>query len=356
MADGYSPDIIEKIKKISTRLQGAGAEVKGIVIGQDRVVDLSIITLLSGGHALFTSVPGLAKTTLVETLTQVFGMEAGRVQFTPDTMPSDITGMTLWEEDADGKRVPVLKKGPVFSQLLLGDEINRANPRTQAALLQAMQELKVTIGNDTHKLPTPFHVFATRNPIEQDGTYPLPEAQLDRFLLEIEMDFPDAESEKKIVQSTTVTPLDESIFDDAKAELEPVRNIPQRKPTPMLSGRELIQAQHIVRGLPIGKDIEEAINRLVRSLRPDDASASEDVKKFVENGAGFRPLQAFANTVRAKAFYEGRLSPSLDDVRDLAVPVLKHRMSLKGVARSAKDSEGEQVTLERIIRNAALKL
>jgi len=284
-----------------------------VIFGQREVIDQTLITLLAGGHGLLIGVPGLAKTRLVETLGIVWGMDWKRIQFTPDLMPADILGSEVLEEGDSGRRTFRFIKGPVFTQLLMADEINRASPRTQSALLQAMQERHVTVAGQRYDLPHPFHVLATQNPLEQEGTYPLPEAQLDRFLLQIDVGYPDLESERRMIAATTF------------GEEAPPRAIA----TPA----ELMEAQHIVRHLPVGEKVVDAILRLVRAARPDAGGAPE-LKSYIAWGPGPRASQAFMLAVRARALLDGRFAPSVDDVAALAQPVLRHRMALNFSARA----------------------
>ena len=297
----------------SDKLRTARENIGGVVYGQDKVVELAIAAILSGGHALLVGVPGLAKTLLVETLGTVLGLEDKRVQFTPDLMPGDILGSEVLEETAKGKREFRFIPGPVFTQLLMADEINRASPRTQSALLQAMQERFVTIAGARHDLPKPFHVLATQNPIEQEGTYPLPEAQLDRFLLRIDVDFPTLETERDILVRTTGA--DQAI---AKKAISP---------------KELIAMQELVRKLPVGENVLNAILTLVRNARPAQTEI-ESIRNQVSWGPGPRAGQALMLATRARALIDGRLSPSIDDVLELAGPVLSHRMALNFAARA----------------------
>jgi MoxR-like ATPase len=285
------------------RITAARAEIGGVIFGQERVVDLTLATLLAGGHGLLIGVPGLAKTKLVETLGIVIGLEALRVQFTPDLMPSDILGSEVMEESPDGRRGFRFIKGPIFAQLLMADEINRASPRTQSALLQAMQEHHVTVAGARHDLPRPFHVLATQNPLEQEGAYPLPEAQLDRFLLQIDVGYPDREA----------------------------------RPKPVMTADDLMAAQRLVRRAPIGDRVVEAILDLVRAARPGEGDP--ELSKGISWGPGPRAAQALMLAARARALVDGRLSPSLDDIATLAEPALKHRMALSFAARA----EGETI-------------
>jgi MoxR-like ATPase len=300
------------------RIAAARASIGTVIFGQAQVVEEALVTLLAGGHGLLVGVPGLAKTKLVETLGTVLGLNARRVQFTPDLMPADILGSEVLEETPDHRRSFRFVQGPIFAQLLMADEINRASPRTQSALLQAMQEHHVSVAGERHDLPHPFHVLATQNPLEQEGTYPLPEAQLDRFLMQIDVTYPDRAAEKRILIETT---------GDRDAEVKTV-----------MSADDLIATQRLVRRLPVGDSIVEAILDLVRSARPGEGDAS--ITQHIAWGPGPRAAQALMLATRARALVDGRLSPSLDDVTALAVPVLKHRMALSFAARA----EGETVT------------
>jgi MoxR-like ATPase len=313
--------IVRQAEATGAQVAAAKAAIGKVIFGQERVVEQALMTVLSGGHALLVGLPGLAKTKLVETMGVVLGLDARRIQFTPDLMPSDIVGSEVLEENPGGKRSFRFIAGPIFGQLLMADEINRASPRTQSALLQAMQELHVTVAGTRHDVPRPFHVLATQNPIEQEGTYPLPEAQLDRFLMQIDVPYPDHENERKIV------------FDTTGAE--------ENKPRPTLTADELIAAQRLVRRLPVGESVVEAILKLVRSARPGPESG--DVGKLISWGPSPRASQALMLVSRARALIDGRLSPSIDDVMDMAEPILKHRMALTFAARA----DGE--TVEGII-------
>ena len=287
-------------------------ELRKTIVGQDEVIEQIIVAVLAEGHALLEGVPGTAKTLTVKTLAQIIGARFSRIQFTPDLMPSDILGAEVLDESSSGKRSFRFLSGPVFAQLLMADEINRASPRTQSALLQAMQEQHVTIAGARHDLPRPFHVLATQNPLEQEGTYPLPEAQLDRFLMEIDVDYPDRDAERRILFETTG-----SEETHAKVAMTP---------------ETLMTAQRLVRRLPVGDSVVEAILSLVRSARPGDEGG--DAAKHIAWGPGPRASQALMLAVRARALLDGRLAPSIDDVLDLAEPVLKHRMALTFSARA----------------------
>jgi MoxR-like ATPase len=327
-----SSEGIEKLEDMVVRAaEATGAHVRAarstignVIFGQEQVVDRALITILSGGHALLIGVPGLAKTKLVETMGVVLGLDARRIQFTPDLMPSDILGTEVLEESPGGKRNFRFIPGPVFAQLLMADEINRASPRTQSALLQAMQEQHVTVAGVRHDLPKPFHVLATQNPLEQEGTYPLPEAQLDRFLMEIDVDYPDRDAERRILFETTGSE--------------------EAKPKAAMTAEDLISAQRLVRRLPVGESVVEAILQLVRSARPGPEGG--DAAKVIAWGPGPRASQALMLAVRARALLEGRFAPSVDDVIELAGPVLKHRMALTFAARA--DGENIDAVISRL--------
>ncbi|MEO1013796.1 MAG: MoxR family ATPase [Pseudomonadota bacterium] len=289
------------------RFSAARAAMSGVVFGQDTVIENVLTTLAAGGHALLVGAPGLAKTLLVTTVADLLTMDSKRVQFTPDLMPSDILGSEVLEEAASGERAFRFIKGPIFAQLLMADEINRASPRTQSALLQAMQEKHVTIAGERHELPAPFHVLATQNPIEQEGTYPLPEAQLDRFLMQIEIDYPDLEAERRMLAATT-------------GETPPA-------PIAAMTPADLEAAQAVVRAMPISERLVEEILKLVRSARPLD-DAPEDIRELVRWGPGPRASQALTRAAKARALVQGRAAPSLEDIEALAKPVLRHRMAL----------------------------
>ena len=310
--------LIDRIEEVGAKVRKVREATSSVIFGQERVIDLALITLLSGGHALLIGVPGIAKTSLVESLGAVLGLENKRIQFTPDLMPSDIIGSEVLEESASGKRSFRFVPGPVFTQLLMADEINRASPKTQSALLQAMQEHHVTFAGTRHDVPRPFHVLATQNPLEQEGTYPLPEAQLDRFLLQIDVSYPDEAAERQMLFATTGTE--------------------NRSLHTILSADELMLAQRLVRQLPVGDQVVDAILKLVRSARPGSGNDKE-IDELIAWGPGPRASQALMLAVRAKALMDGRLAPSVDDVVELAEPVLKHRMALTFAARA----EGLQI-------------
>ena len=317
-----SPEMIDELEGVSRKFVDAKKGIGRVIFGQEEVIEEALITLLAGGHMLLIGVPGLGKTRLVETMGTVLGMEDRRVQFTPDLMPADILGSEVLEESETGRRSFRFIEGPVFCQLLMADEINRASPRTQSALLQAMQERRVSVAGHYHELPQPFHVLATQNPLEQEGTYPLPEAQLDRFLMQIDIDYPQLAAEREVLIVTT--------------------GANEEKAVKVMEASELLSAQRLVRHVPVGESVMEAILELVRAGRPSTTDIG-DVAEHVAWGPGPRASQALMLGVRARAVLEGRLAPSIDDVVALAHPVLRHRMALNFAARA------EGVTMTSII-------
>jgi len=304
--------ILAEAEQATAALADVKTAIGEIIYGQHIVVERALTTVLSGGHGLVIGVPGLAKTKLVETMGTVLGLDDRRIQFTPDLMPADILGTEILEETTDGSRAFRFVRGPIFGQLLMADEINRASPRTQSALLQAMQEQHVTIAGQRYDLPQPFHVLATQNPLEQEGTYPLPEAQLDRFIMQIDVLYPDLEAERRMLFETT----------GAK----------QAETRKVFDADALMQIQSLIRRMPVGDQIVDAILRLVRSVRPGEAE--ENLAEKIAWGPGPRASQALMLTVRARALLDGRLAPSLDDVATLAIPVLQHRMAVTFAARA----------------------
>jgi len=320
--------IVRAAESTAAHVAAAKSAIGNVIFGQEQVVEQTLITVLCGGHGMLVGVPGLAKTKLVEALGVVLGLEARRIQFTPDLMPSDILGSEVLEEGQGGKRSFRFIAGPIFGQLLMADEINRASPRTQSALLQAMQEQHVTVAGVRHDLPKPFHVLATQNPLEQEGTYPLPEAQLDRFLMEVDVDYPDQDAERKI------------LFDTTGAE--------ESRAKPAMTAEDLLSAQRLVRRLPVGESVVEAILALVRSARPGPEAG--EIGNLISWGPGPRASQALMLAVRARALLDGRFAPSVDDVLELAEPVLKHRMALTFAARA----EGE--TIPNVIRRLKARI
>ena len=305
--------IVGRIEAAAERMQRVQKAASAVIFGQEQVIERTLVTILSGGHALLIGVPGLAKTLLVETLGKILGLDAKRIQFTPDLMPSDIIGSEVLEDSTAGRRSFRFVKGPIFAQLLMADEINRASPKTQSALLQAMQEHHVTVAGQRHDVPMPFYVLATQNPLEQEGTYPLPEAQLDRFLLQVDVGYPDQSAERRMLFATTGTD--------------------ERRVEQILTAQELMAIQRLVRHLPVPDKVVEAILKLARSARPG-TGAGADTDRLIAWGPGPRASQALMLTVRARALLDGRFAPSVDDVIALAKPVLRHRMALTFAARA----------------------
>jgi MoxR-like ATPase len=304
---------VTELEATAEKLEKVRGAIGRVVFGQNEVVELTLTSILAGGHTLLVGAPGLAKTKLAITLGRVLGLAEKRVQFTPDLMPADILGAEVLDDATNGKRQFRFLPGPVFCQLLMADEINRASPRTQSALLQAMQEHHITVAGQRHDLPHPFHVIATQNPIEQEGTYPLPEAQLDRFLLEIDVPYPSLEAERRMLFSTTGT-------EEAAAE-------------EVFTTEELVAAQRLTRLIPVSDKVADAILRVVRAGRPG-SEGDEMVNKLVAWGPSPRASQALMLGCRALALLQGRLSPSIDDVASLLQPVFRHRMALNFTARA----------------------
>ena len=313
----------------SAKLKAAQAALGAVVFGQEGVIDLALIAILAGGHGLIVGAPGLAKTKLAVSLGTVLGLDEKRIQFTPDLMPGDILGSEILEDGEKGKRSFRFVQGPVFAQLVMADEINRASPRTQSALLQAMQEHEVTVAGVHHQLPEPFHVLATQNPIEQEGTYPLPEAQLDRFLMQIDISYPSLEAERQMLFATTGNDEDSA---------KPVFTVDQLK-----------TAQRLTREVPVGEQVTNAILKVVRAARPS-ADAASFINDAVAWGPSPRAAQSLMLCCKARALLQGRLSPSVEDVIALLEPVLKHRMALNFSARA------DGVTVSAIIAKLAQTL
>jgi MoxR-like ATPase len=295
------------LQEFSQHRQLMQEELQKVIVGQDDVIEQIFAAIFTRGHCLLEGVPGLAKTLMVSTLARILDIGFKRIQFTPDLMPSDITGTNVLEEDENGRRNFRFVEGPIFTNILLADEINRTPPKTQAALLQAMQEREVTVGQTTYPLPDPFFTIATQNPIEQEGTYPLPEAQLDRFMFNIKVDYPSAEEEEQILASTT------------RNEKPEVRKV--------LSGRAILNLQKLVGSVAVSEYIIKYVARLVRSTRPKDLSAPAFVQELVDWGAGPRAGQFLIQGGKALAAMEGRFSVAIDDIKKLAIPVLRHRIS-----------------------------
>ncbi|PRZ46647.1 AAA family ATPase [Tritonibacter scottomollicae] len=328
-------DLLSDIEALETKLQEARTSITRRFIGQERVVDLTLATLLCGGHGLLIGLPGLGKTRLVEALSTVMGLNGNRVQFTPDLMPADILGSEVLDTAADGTRAFRFVQGPIFCQLLMADEINRASPRTQSALLQAMQEKTVTVAGADRALEAPFHVLATQNPIEQEGTYPLPEAQLDRFLLQIDVPYPDRDTERDILLATT--------------------GVEEEEAHQVFTAAELIAAQTLLRRMPVGESVVEVILDLVRAFRPDEPDVTARVAQTVAWGPGPRAAQALMMAVRARALLQGRLAPNAEDVIEMARPVLSHRMQLNFAARARGDNLADLIdeTAAALVRTEA---
>jgi MoxR-like ATPase len=310
----------EYLSQFSQARQQLVEQLRRIIVGQTEVIDQILAAVFTRGHCLLVGVPGLAKTLIVSTISQILDVSFKRIQFTPDLMPSDITGTMVLDEHGGGQRSFRFVKGPIFSNIILADEINRTPPKTQAALLQAMQERQVSAGQDTHNLPDPFFVIATQNPIEQEGTYPLPEAQLDRFMFLIKVDYPSLDEEKRIVSSSA---RDETI-DLIK----------------VLSGKAILNMQRLVRSVPVGDYVVDYIVRLERATRPHDPTAPEIVKKMVDWGAGPRAGLFLREGGKAMAAMDGRFSVAIDDIKKVAVPVLRHRIATNFQAQAeGKTSE-----------------
>jgi MoxR-like ATPase len=318
-SSNFASTSVQELENVSEKLGAARENLKNVVFGQDKVIDLCMVAILAGGHALLVGAPGLAKTRLAAAIGKVMGLNDKRIQFTPDLMPADILGSEVLDEDERGKKSFRFVPGPVFCQLLMADEVNRASPRTQSALLQSMQEHHVTIAGARHDLPQPFHVLATQNPIEQEGTYPLPEAQLDRFLVQVDITYPPLDAERRMLFSTTGN-------DEAP-------------PVTAMSTPDVMAAQRLVRTIPVGEQVVDAILKVVRAARPGP-DASQLINECVAWGPSPRASQALMLGARAKALLEGRLTPSLDDVAELLDPVFKHRMALNFQARA----DGKTVT------------
>ncbi|BDU25035.1 MULTISPECIES: MoxR family ATPase [unclassified Flavobacterium] len=298
-------------------------EIAKIIVGQDAVVDQILLCIFSGGHALLIGVPGLAKTLMINTLSQALGLDFKRIQFTPDLMPSDILGSEILDENRNFKFI----KGPIFSNIILADEINRTPPKTQAALLEAMQERSVTIAGQHHKLDLPYFVLATQNPIEQEGTYPLPEAQLDRFMFAIKLEYPSFEEEVQVVKRTT---------SDVKTEINP-----------LFTAQEIIDFQHLIRRIPVADNVIEYAVTLVSKTRPDNALTNDFVKNYLDWGAGPRASQNLILAAKAHAAFNGKFSPDIEDVQAVATGILRHRI----IKNYKADAEGitEEVIIKKLM-------
>ena len=319
--DAHDLELLDKLAKARKEL---AHQIAQRIVGQQEIVEGLVAAILAGGHVLLIGVPGLAKTLMIQTLSEALDMSYSRVQFTPDLMPSDITGTEFLEDDGTGKKQFRFTKGPVFANIILADEINRAPPKTQAALLEAMQEHKVTTGGKTYQLPEPFFVLATQNPIEHEGTYHLPEAQLDRFMFELTVGYPSKAEEEQIVSQTT------SAY---KAVIKPV-----------LTASEILELQQVVRRMPAPPSVVEYAVKLARSTRPHEPGASPEMKKYVSYGAGPRAGQNLVLGAKARAAMDGRSMPDLDDVKSIVKPVLKHRVVMNFQA------EAEGITVDKLIQ------
>jgi MoxR-like ATPase len=316
--------IEQELKVLNAKLVDLKNEISKVIVGQEETVDHLLITFLAGGHALLEGVPGLAKTLMIKTLAQTIHLQFSRIQFTPDLMPSDIIGTEILEEDhSTGKKFFEFKRGPIFANIILADEINRTPPKTQAALLEAMQEFEVTYSGKTYVLDKPFFILATQNPIEQSGTFPLPEAQQDRFLFYIKIGYPSEAEEKNILVNTT--------------------GLKKESVKAVITGEEIIRLQQLVRQVPISDDLVDYVNRVVRATRPS-TSSSDYVKEWVDWGAGPRAGQAMILTAKARALLQGRLSVTLDDLKSVAFPVLRHRIIINFKA------EAEAITSDDVTR------
>ena len=315
----------DQVQQFRTKFHRIKVEVQKRIIGQDNVVEDILICLFANGHALIEGVPGLGKTRMIQTLSEVLDLSFKRIQFTPDMMPADITGTTILVEDQQGQKRFEFQAGPVFSQVILADEINRATPRTQSALLEAMQERTVSIARTTHELGNPFCVFATQNPIEMDGTYPLPEAQLDRFLFKLKVEFPDQTDLIEIMQQTT---------SDRQMEVDTV-----------CEAGSILQMQQLIRGVPIADHVAVYASQIVTATHADQPNAAEMAKSYVELGASVRGLQALVLAAKIRALLDGRYNVAIEDIRTVALPALRHRLLINF------EGQSERVSSEEIIKD-----
>ncbi|AWA28610.1 AAA family ATPase [Flavobacterium magnum] len=310
---------VAAVEKLVQKRNALKNEISKVIVGQEEVVDQILLSIFSGGHALLVGVPGLAKTLMVNTIAQALGLDFKRIQFTPDLMPSDILGSEILDESRQFKFI----KGPIFSNIILADEINRTPPKTQAALLEAMQERAVTIAGHNYKLDLPYFVLATQNPIEQEGTYPLPEAQLDRFMFSIKLDYPSFAEEVQVVKSTT---------SDAKVTVNP-----------LFSAQEIIDFQHLIRRIPVADNVIEYAVTLVSKTRPDNPLSNDYIRNYIDWGAGPRASQNLVLAAKANAAFHGKFSPDIEDVKAVAVGILRHRV----VKNYKADAEG--ISIEKIV-------
>lgn len=321
----------QSVNELMGSLQALKKEIRKVIVGQEETIDQLLITFLAGGHALLEGVPGLAKTLMIRTLADAVHLRFRRIQFTPDLMPSDIIGTEILEEDhTTGKRIFKFNKGPIFANIILADEINRTSPKTQSALLEAMQEFEVTYGGVTYPLDKPFFILATQNPIEQAGTFPLPEAQLDRFLLYIRIGYPTADEERAILESTT---------GKKNTSIEKV-----------ITGEQIVQAQKLVREVHISPDLVRIVSEVVRATRPDQSTVSH-VRNWVRWGAGPRAGQAMVLTAKARALQSGNLSVTREDIQRVAFPVLRHRilMNFRAEAEGVKSDDVTKEILQHVL-------
>ena len=310
---------VAAVQQLVAKYDALRKEIKKVIVGQDEVVEQVLLSVFSGGHALLIGVPGLAKTLLVNTVAQALGLQFKRIQFTPDLMPSDILGSEILDSNREFKFI----KGPIFANIILADEINRTPPKTQAALLEAMQERAVTVGGHHYKLDRPYFVLATQNPIEQEGTYPLPEAQLDRFMFAINLEYPTFEEEVEVVKSTTT---------GVQAEVDMLFN-----------AQEIIDFQHLIRRIPVADNVIEYAVTLVGKTRPKSQAATDLIKKYIDWGAGPRASQNLILGAKAYAALHGKFSPDIEDVQKVAIGILRHRLIKNYKA------EAEGLTIEEIV-------
>ncbi|TMM53760.1 MoxR family ATPase [Maribacter algarum] len=323
--DKHLMEVQQEVETLTGKLTDLKKEMAKVIVGQEETIEHLLITFLAGGHALLEGVPGLAKTLMIKTLAQTIDLDFSRIQFTPDLMPSDIIGTEILEEDhTTGKKFFEFNKGPIFANIILADEINRTPPKTQAALLEAMQEFEVTYSGKTYELDKPFFILATQNPIEQSGTFPLPEAQQDRFLLYIKIGYPSASEENSILKSTT--------------------GIKKEKVKSVVTGKEIQRLQALVREIPISDELIDFTSKIVRATRPD-STTDDYVKEWVNWGAGPRAGQAMILTAKARALQAGRLAVTLDDLKHVAYPVLRHRVIVNFKA------EAEGVTSDEVTKH-----
>ncbi len=325
-----SADIQAQLSALQSDLQRLKAAIQEVIVGQDEIIRGVLICLLSGGHGLLEGVPGLGKTLLIRTLSQALDLSFARIQFTPDLMPADIVGTSVLVDDEDGGRSLVYQPGPIFSHIVLADEINRATPKTQSALLEAMAEAQVTVGGTSRPLPQPFLVLATQNPLEMEGTYPLPEAQLDRFLFKINVRFPDEDDLVKILERTT------------GSATQAARKV--------MAGERLLEIRKLLRSIPVTPSLTRFVARVLRATHPDDKNATELVRRYVRFGGSPRGAQSMLLAARVRAVLEGRKSPGTVDVKAVAIPALRHRVILNF------EGEAEGITVDSVLEEVLAKV